>query len=325
MGFLSGGETSPGPTITVDEGDLVNLTLVNEDLLVYHQFFVSYTGSTTPQPGDPTSPLINPGSPINFQFEANVSGTFTYYCYFHPNPMNGTFVVNPAAVPPPLITILSPQNISYPINNLPLTFTLNETVAWSGYSLDSQNNVTISGNTTLSALTDGSHNVVVYANSTTGAMAASNTVYFTINPMLPNITQIVQSPAANVQPQVQVFVNATVNAPNGIKQVILNFTAGTGAWIVQNMTNLQGNIWNGTISGQAAGTTVTYIIMVQDNLDENVTSQHLGYNLQYQVVPEFTTTATLLTLMIVTLAAAIVYKKRCSPEQRHLFLHTTPA
>jgi hypothetical protein len=119
-------------------------------------------------------------------------------------------------------------------SNFPLTFTLNETVSWRGYSLDNQNNVTVAGNATLPGLAEGAHNIVVYANSTSGAMAASNKVFFNVNFTLPNITQIVQFPATNVQPLTKVFVNATVNvtingtAPNTINQVTLDYTAGGG-------------------------------------------------------------------------------------------------
>jgi parallel beta-helix repeat protein len=83
---------------------------------------------------------------------------------------------------PPAITIISPQNITYTTSSVPLTFTINEPTSWIGYSLDGQANVTISGNTTLTGLSEGSHNIIVYANDTSGNMGASNRVYFTIAP-----------------------------------------------------------------------------------------------------------------------------------------------
>jgi len=48
------------------------------------------------------------------------------------------------------------------------------------YSLDGQANVTVTGNITLSGLSEGSHNLVVYANDTAGNTGLSETVYFTI-------------------------------------------------------------------------------------------------------------------------------------------------
>ncbi len=55
---------------------------------------------------------------------------------------------------PPSISILSPENKSYTVKDVPLTFTVNETASWIGYSLDGQANETITGNVTLT-LFDG--------------------------------------------------------------------------------------------------------------------------------------------------------------------------
>jgi hypothetical protein len=49
-----------------------------------------------------------------------------------------------------------------------------------GYSLDGQDNVTVTGNTTLSDLSSGLHNVTVYARDEFGNTGASETVSFTI-------------------------------------------------------------------------------------------------------------------------------------------------
>jgi plastocyanin len=90
-GFTPTSITSPGPTISVTQGDLVNLTLKSEDGLT-HDFFVDYNGNGKPDPGEPKSPSFGV-TPINFQFTANKTGTFTYYCEFHPLKMYGTFHV----------------------------------------------------------------------------------------------------------------------------------------------------------------------------------------------------------------------------------------
>jgi undecaprenyl-diphosphatase len=78
------------------------------------------------------------------------------------------------------ISISSPENKTYTVSNVPLTFNVNASISWAGYSLDGQSNVTIPGNTTLTNLAEGSHFVVVYANDTTGALGSSQTVYFTV-------------------------------------------------------------------------------------------------------------------------------------------------
>jgi parallel beta-helix repeat protein len=89
--------------------------------------------------------------------------------------------VNIADIIPPTITILSPQNTTYSTTSVPLTFTINEPTSWCGYSLDGTANKTLPGcaNTTLSGLTNGPHNVIIYANDTSGNMNSSR-VYFTV-------------------------------------------------------------------------------------------------------------------------------------------------
>ena len=88
---------------------------------------------------------------------------------------------------PPSITIISPQNTTYAISSVPLTFFLNESTSWIGYSLDNKANVTVAGNTTLTSLSDGCHNVVVYANDTFGNMGSSRKIYFTVDTTPPQI------------------------------------------------------------------------------------------------------------------------------------------
>jgi energy-converting hydrogenase Eha subunit A len=81
---------------------------------------------------------------------------------------------------PPSISIVSPQNKTYEATDIPLTFKVDESVSWIGYSLDGQATATIAGNTTLTGLSDGSHILRVYANDTFGYTGASETIYFSI-------------------------------------------------------------------------------------------------------------------------------------------------
>ena len=61
-----------------------------------------------------------------------------------------------------------------------LNFTTDEIVSWVSYSLDNQDNVTLTGNSTLTGLTSGNHTIAIYANDTAGIMGVSQTVIFTI-------------------------------------------------------------------------------------------------------------------------------------------------
>jgi len=84
-------------------------------------------------------------------------------------------------ITPPAVEIFSPQNVSYAVSSVDLSFTVNDysSISWMGYSLDGQSNVTVAGNTSLTGLSLGQHNVIVYANDTYGNMGSSDLVYFT--------------------------------------------------------------------------------------------------------------------------------------------------
>ncbi len=91
----------------------------------------------------------------------------------------------------PEISIISPQNSVYNAS-VPLTYTVDEAAMWVGYSLDGQQTVTITGNTTMANLTNGLHSITLYANDTFGTNSQSPTVTFTVAapPSIPTETLI---------------------------------------------------------------------------------------------------------------------------------------
>jgi len=82
----------------------------------------------------------------------------------------------------PRIVVVSPENRTYGGSDIQTAFTVDEPVSWLGYSLDGQDNVTVTGNVTLAVLADGSHNIKFYAIDLVGNTGASKTVYFEIAP-----------------------------------------------------------------------------------------------------------------------------------------------
>lgn len=79
------------------------------------------------------------------------------------------------------ISVLSPErNKSYNTTDLHLNFTVSEAVMWMSCSLDAQENVTLTGNTTITSLSYGSHNVTVYGQDILGKVVASETRVFNI-------------------------------------------------------------------------------------------------------------------------------------------------
>ena len=108
------------------------------------------------------------------------------------------------ALPEPVIVF--PESITYNESSVPLAFTLGTSpISWVGYSLDGNDNVTVTGNTTLTGLSNGEHNITVYANDTFGNAAASQTVNFTVA----------------VPPVIQSFPAATVAAASGVSAVVV--------------------------------------------------------------------------------------------------------
>jgi len=219
-----------------------------------------------------------------------------------------------ADLSPPNIMVLSPENATYSVDSVPLNFTVDETTSWMGYSLDGQTNATTAGDTILSSLVDGAHYVAVYAKDTAGNMGGSSTVYFTVDTTPPNITDVSQTPLENnVLPEDEVKVNATLtDYVSGVKQVILNYTNGNGTWIIVDMTNLEGNNWNATIPAFPYCTNVTYVIIAEDNANNTITTEEMGYEYEYHVIPEFPSFLILPLFMMATILAVMVHRRKQS-------------
>lgn len=88
------------------------------------------------------------------------------------------------------------ENKTFNQNDLSLNFTIDEPTSWIGYCLDRKANNTISGNTTLTGLSNGSHSIVIYANDTAGNVGACEIVTFSIDTSEPFPTTQVATAAS---------------------------------------------------------------------------------------------------------------------------------
>jgi hypothetical protein len=98
----------------------------------------------------------------------------------------------------PIISFLLAENKTYYTLNVSLNFTVNETVSQISYVLDGQENVAIDGNTTLTGLTNGSHNVTVYAWDTAGNIGNSTIIFTVAKPESSPTTLVAVASAASV-------------------------------------------------------------------------------------------------------------------------------
>ncbi|MEK6910027.1 MAG: S8 family serine peptidase, partial [Candidatus Aenigmatarchaeota archaeon] len=140
-------------TVSIDN---VNHTLTNDTLFHYYNLII---------------PNLAEG-PHNVTFYANDSNRFS---------ANTTFFT--VDLTRPLILVQIPENGTYNDTSANLNFTLSEVGNWCGYSLDNSANATLTGcfNSTLTSLTEGLHNITIYANDTVGNMNKSDARLFTVS------------------------------------------------------------------------------------------------------------------------------------------------
>ncbi len=84
------------------------------------------------------------------------------------------------------VKITSPQNKTYEVSDVPLTFTVNDQTSFLSYNLDDLQPLMITGNTTLTRLTVGTHNLTVYSRDSTGMVKTSETILFTVGTRFPS-------------------------------------------------------------------------------------------------------------------------------------------
>jgi hypothetical protein len=99
---------------------------------------------------------------------------------------------------PPKIAVVSPEVGNYTSGTVSLAFTVNKPATWMGYSLDEQDNVTVTGNVTLTGLAVGLHNVTMYAKDEVGNIGASEMLIFNITEEPPEPFPVVSVAAASV-------------------------------------------------------------------------------------------------------------------------------
>ena len=128
--------------------------------------------------------------------------------FYTPSAVNEQYTPFGYGTIPPEVAIVSPENQAYNATDVSLVFPIDKPVVWMGYSLDGQDNVTVTGNTTITGLSNCLHSIVVHANDTFGNMGVSRSISFTVAVPEPFPTTLVA--AASVAAAVVVGVGLLV-------------------------------------------------------------------------------------------------------------------
>jgi N-acetylneuraminic acid mutarotase len=121
----------------------------------------------------------SPASAVNEQYIP-----VGYYGTVHNTPAQADDV-------PPATTISSPENKTYNMTEIPLSFNVNESGSWMSYKLDGNTPAELDGNTTITGLISGSHSLTVSATDAAGNTGTSETVHFTVSVPEPFPTTLV--------------------------------------------------------------------------------------------------------------------------------------
>jgi len=112
------------------------------------------------------------GSPYVMGSSLPTNEQYVPFGFGTPAPSNGTSS--------PEIKLVSPENQTYHSASIPLEFSSNEPLSRMFYSLDDAGVTEVSGNTTLTGLSLGPHNLTIYATNEAGNAGISQTICFAI-------------------------------------------------------------------------------------------------------------------------------------------------
>ncbi|MBI2629504.1 hypothetical protein HYW76_00215 [Candidatus Pacearchaeota archaeon] len=197
----------------------------------------------------------------------------TYNCIFYAtdivgnlNSTNVSFNIND--VISPTLTIISPLNSTYNTDNISISILTSEAAGSTWYSLDSAVNVSMgntsstSWNASLTSLSEGSHNIIFYANDSSNNIGNSSRVYFSVNTALgdtiPPVITIDTITNASYKTSTTVGLNITTNE----NTVWAGYKLNSGS--LTNMSNSSTRNWNVTLSSLGTESTNNLIIYAND-------------------------------------------------------------
>jgi len=137
----------------------------------------------------------------------------------------------------------------------------------------------------------------------------------------PTIETPSRTPEGDISPDQSVEVSANVtDAVSGIENVTLSYTINNGVtWTGLRMNySSSTKLYNATIPQQQAGTIVEFKIVAYDNAGNNATLDGAEPYCVYEVIPEFPSAIITPLLMLATLLAIIIHKRKHERVQRRI-------
>jgi hypothetical protein len=165
----------------------------------------------------------------------------------------------------------------------------------------------------LSSLGEGAHTIQYYSVDyfENEEEVKNQTVY--LDATAPKIYTPIRYPTGNIQYDQAVTILVNINDSGcGVKEAILRYSLNNGTtWtnIAMNYNSTIG-LYEGTIPAQSSNMTVKYAISASDNVNNSAVQDNSGTYYTFNVIPEFSSMMLLATLMLLTLMAMILIKKR---------------
>ncbi len=145
------------------------------------------------------------------------------------------------------ISVHSPANTTYSSPDIPLKVTANTSASWQ-YSLDGASNISFTPNTTLSGLSTGQHNVVVWAKGSSGDVD-SEQVYFSVeDTTAPSISFHADATSAGTYSQSWIYGKYSASDDFSLNQVLSELSTN------QTASDLGGGTYEYNHTGLSDGT-----------------------------------------------------------------------
>jgi hypothetical protein len=165
----------------------------------------------------------------------------------------------------------------------------------------------------LSGLGDGAHVIEYFSIDYFGNAEEikSQTVY--LDSTAPGIDTPSRRPSGDIGFGQAATISANVtDFGSGVKEAILRYSLNGGStWTNVTMNyNSTSGLYEGVIPAQSAGTAVEYAVYAEDNVGYTAVQDNMGAYYSYPVVPEFPSMPLIAILMLLSIAAVILTKKR---------------